>query len=50
VLSGAASVETLRSNLRATAALWTPELDRRLAVLAEDSERYWRTRAALPWG
>jgi aryl-alcohol dehydrogenase-like predicted oxidoreductase len=50
VLSGAASVETLRSNLRATAALWTPELDRRLAVLAEDSERYWKTRAALPWG
>jgi aryl-alcohol dehydrogenase-like predicted oxidoreductase len=49
VLSGAATVDTLRSNLRATAVAWTPELDRRLAVLAEDSERYWRTRSALTW-
>ena len=33
------SPETLGSNLRATAVARTPELDRRLAVLAEDNER-----------
>jgi aryl-alcohol dehydrogenase-like predicted oxidoreductase len=33
VLSGAATVDTLCSNLRATAVAWTPELDCRLAVL-----------------
>jgi hypothetical protein len=41
------SPETLGSNLRATAVARTPELDRRLAVLAEDNERCWSSRAAL---
>jgi len=49
VLSGAATVDTLRSNLRATSVTWTEELERRLAPLAEDSERYWQRRAALAW-
>jgi hypothetical protein len=44
---GYPSPETLRSNLRATAVARTPELDRRLAVLAEDNERCWSSRA--PW-
>jgi len=39
--------ETLASNLRATAVARTPELDRRLAILAEDNERCWSSRAAL---
>ena len=41
------SAETLGSNLRATALARTPQLDRRLAVLAEDNERRWSSRAAL---
>ena len=47
VLSGAASVEQLRSNLGAL------ELDRELGPeleqLAEDPAVYWEERAALPW-
>jgi aryl-alcohol dehydrogenase-like predicted oxidoreductase len=49
VLSGAATVETLRSNLRATRLGWSDELDRRLAELEEDSEAYWSRRAGLTW-
>jgi aryl-alcohol dehydrogenase-like predicted oxidoreductase len=49
VLSGAATVETLRSNLRAPGIRWTDELERRLAPLAEDGERYWARRAGLAW-
>jgi hypothetical protein len=41
------SPETLGSNLRATAVARTPELDRRLAILAEDNERCWSSRAAV---
>jgi aryl-alcohol dehydrogenase-like predicted oxidoreductase len=49
VLSGAATVDTLRSNLRATRIAWTDELEDRLAPLAEDGERYWGRRARLAW-
>jgi aryl-alcohol dehydrogenase-like predicted oxidoreductase len=49
VLSGAATVEQLRSNLAARAVRWDAELDAQLQPLAEDPERYWATRAALPW-
>jgi aryl-alcohol dehydrogenase-like predicted oxidoreductase len=45
VLSGAASVETLRSNLRARELPPPGEL----AELAEDSEAYWALRSSLPW-
>jgi aryl-alcohol dehydrogenase-like predicted oxidoreductase len=45
VLSGAASVETLRSNLRARELPPPGEL----ADLAEDSEAYWALRSSLPW-
>jgi aryl-alcohol dehydrogenase-like predicted oxidoreductase len=44
VLSGAATVDTLRSNLRALE-LDAPALDE----LREDSAEYWARRAALPW-
>jgi aryl-alcohol dehydrogenase-like predicted oxidoreductase len=44
VLSGAAAVEHLRSNL-ASLELEAPALP----DLAEPPEAYWRTRAALPW-
>jgi aryl-alcohol dehydrogenase-like predicted oxidoreductase len=49
VLSGAATVATLESNLRATQMTWSPELDERLATLREDPAEYWERRSALPW-
>jgi hypothetical protein len=45
VLSGAASVEVLRSNLRAREASPPDDLD----ALVEDSEGYWARRAAMAW-
>ena len=49
VLSGAATVAQLESNLRARAVDWTPELERRYAQLEEDPETYWEKRSELPW-
>jgi aryl-alcohol dehydrogenase-like predicted oxidoreductase len=49
VLSGAATVTTLRSNLQAAQVTWTGELETRLATLREDSAAYWERRSALPW-
>ena len=47
VLSGAATVVTLQSNL--TALGFRGPLDPELDSLAEEPERYWDERAALPW-
>ena len=49
VLSGAATVETLRSNLAAAEITWTEALDDRLAALLEDPGEYWERRSSLPW-
>ena len=49
VLSGAVTVETLRSNLSALGATYDEELDRRLLPLREQREHYWSERANLPW-
>jgi aryl-alcohol dehydrogenase-like predicted oxidoreductase len=49
VLSGAATVGQLRSNLAARELTWDDELERRLGRLVEDPEEYWETRARLPW-
>ncbi|MET7327127.1 aldo/keto reductase [Nonomuraea sp. NPDC005650] len=49
VLSGAASVAQLHSNLAAAHVGWDPELDERLAALAEKPETYWATRGSLAW-
>jgi aryl-alcohol dehydrogenase-like predicted oxidoreductase len=49
VLSGAATVETLRSNLAALDVRWDAGLDERLAGLAEPADAYWERRSALPW-
>jgi aryl-alcohol dehydrogenase-like predicted oxidoreductase len=49
VLSGAATVATLRSNLAAAAIEWTAELERRLDGLREDSAGYWERRSGLAW-
>lgn len=44
VLSGAATVETLESNLKALVVQWDEELDDQLAVLVEEPEVYWSAR------
>jgi aryl-alcohol dehydrogenase-like predicted oxidoreductase len=49
VLSGAATVQQLRSNLAARELAWDDELERRLAGLIEEPDAYWATRAELPW-
>jgi aryl-alcohol dehydrogenase-like predicted oxidoreductase len=49
VLSGAATIDTLRSNLRALELELDGELTSKLAELDEDPVRYWEERSALPW-
>jgi aryl-alcohol dehydrogenase-like predicted oxidoreductase len=49
VLSGAATAETLRSNLAALRLEPSAGVDRELGALAEEPARYWDERAALPW-
>jgi aryl-alcohol dehydrogenase-like predicted oxidoreductase len=49
VLSGAATVDTLRSNLAALDVSWDADLDERLAALAEPADGYWEHRAGLAW-
>ena len=49
VLSGAATVETLGSNLSALGAEYEGDLDRRLLVLREEPDLYWSERSILPW-
>ena len=49
VLSGAASVETLYSNLSALEVGYDEELDRRLEPLSEERDRYWSERGRLRW-
>jgi aryl-alcohol dehydrogenase-like predicted oxidoreductase len=49
VLSGAATVETLRSNLTALELELGEELDPELEALAEEPSRYWEERSALAW-
>ncbi|MFF2555463.1 aldo/keto reductase [Nocardia sp. NPDC058058] len=49
VLSGAATLDQLSSNLRATEFPLTPDTLATLAVLAEPAEAYWQVRAELPW-
>lgn len=49
VLSGAATVAQLRSNVRAMRVRWDEELEMSLLSLREDRAAYWSTRAGLPW-
>jgi aryl-alcohol dehydrogenase-like predicted oxidoreductase len=49
VLSGASTVDQLRSNLSAREIEWTPELEARYAGLVEPPEEYWEKRSALAW-
>ena len=49
VLSGAATVDTLRSNLAALDVAWDAQADEALAPLAEPAEEYWERRSELAW-
>lgn len=49
VLSGAATIEQLRSNLAAAAVAWDLEAEGRLDPLVESPEAYWAIRARMPW-
>jgi aryl-alcohol dehydrogenase-like predicted oxidoreductase len=48
-LSGAATADTVRSNLAALDVAWDAAADEALAALAEPPEEYWERRAALAW-
>lgn len=49
VLSGAATVAHLQSNVRALDVIWSAELDAQLAGLTETAPAYWQTRSNLAW-
>lgn len=49
VLSGAATADQLRSNLRALDVAWDEEAASELAGLVEPPSVYWETRKELPW-
>ena len=49
VLSGAATVTQLDSNLRAVDVAWDDALEAELAGLVEPPDQYWETRSALSW-
>ena len=49
VLSGAATVDQLESNLRARDVVWDQELEQRISGLVEEPEAYWAARSELRW-
>jgi aryl-alcohol dehydrogenase-like predicted oxidoreductase len=49
VLSGATTLDQLRSNLRALELRWEPAMEHELSGMAESPERYWSHRAKMPW-
>ena len=49
VLSGAATIEHLQSNLRAVEVMWDDEAVSELYELAESEETYWKNRSGLGW-
>ena len=49
VLSGAATIEHLESNLRAVEVMWDDKAASELYELAETQETYWKIRSGLGW-
>lgn len=49
VLSGAATVEHLRSNLQAAALRWDEDAEARLSALVLDARQYWSMRSGFRW-
>ena len=48
-LSGATTIDQLRSNLQGLNVVWDSEAEHILQELTEPAEQYWATRAALKW-
>jgi aryl-alcohol dehydrogenase-like predicted oxidoreductase len=48
-LSGATTVEQLKSNLQALDVKWDEEADQELSLMAEKPDIYWKRRAGLKW-
>ncbi|HEY0363963.1 MAG TPA: aldo/keto reductase, partial [Solirubrobacteraceae bacterium] len=49
VLSGAATVDTVRSNLAALEVQWDARAEEELAPLEEPADEYWERRSELAW-
>jgi aryl-alcohol dehydrogenase-like predicted oxidoreductase len=49
VLSGAATVDTVRSNLAALEVQWDARAEEELAPLEESADEYWERRSELAW-
>jgi aryl-alcohol dehydrogenase-like predicted oxidoreductase len=49
VLSGVATVDTLRSNLTALDVAWDAQAEEALAPLTEPADEYWERRSELAW-
>jgi aryl-alcohol dehydrogenase-like predicted oxidoreductase len=49
VLSGVATVDTLRSNLAALDVAWDAQAEEALAPLEEQADEYWERRSELAW-
>jgi aryl-alcohol dehydrogenase-like predicted oxidoreductase len=49
VLSGAATVEQLRSNMQALQVEWDEQAAAELTALSESPDEYWQTRSSLAW-
>lgn len=49
VLSGAATIDQLRSNVQAAHVEWDAAAQDATRAMAEDPEKYWETRGRLPW-
>lgn len=49
VLSGAANLHHLKSNLAAQAVNWSDEISKQLDSLTETPQQYWATRSHLAW-
>ena len=49
VLTGAATVEQIRSNVGALGLAWNPELEKQLGSISIQSAEYWRARGSFEW-
>ena len=49
ILSGAATIDHLQSNLRAVEVMWDEEAALELNELSESEETYWKARSGLRW-
>ena len=49
VLSGAATSDQLKSNIKAITVNWTDQMDSEVSFMKEESKTYWKIRSELPW-